>query len=238
MVPNRLLKQARELKGWSQARVARELGTDATTVSRWERGLFSPTPYFRERLCTLFHKNARELGLLETVDRSSGCESTIQARPAELCSQNEQKRRQEESEREQKMASCSSAWGESSDTFAYILRSAALYQRAHALWKEAYVRALLGENAQAYQLGEASLRVFEYLGHINALAVREWLNQQALVALPAASDDVPEEPSLPDLSEQSEPVSRSARRAGNFSLALMLIGSFWFLLSLGFPIGW
>ena len=53
MTPNRRLKQERELRGWSQAKVAEQIGTDATTVSRWERGLFSPTPYFRERLCTL-----------------------------------------------------------------------------------------------------------------------------------------------------------------------------------------
>src|SRR4051812_27900931 len=65
MTPNRRLKQARELRGWSQAKVAEQIGTDATTVSRWERGLFSPTPYFRERLCALFSKDAKELGLLE-----------------------------------------------------------------------------------------------------------------------------------------------------------------------------
>src|SRR5712664_2579036 len=67
MTPNRRLKQARELRGWSQAKVAEQIGTDATTVSRWERGMFFPTPYFRERLCALFEKNAEELGLLEAV---------------------------------------------------------------------------------------------------------------------------------------------------------------------------
>src|SRR5579859_2515037 len=66
MTPNRRLKQERELRGWSQAKVAEQIGTDATTVSGLERGLFSPTPYFRERLCLLFDKNAEELGLLES----------------------------------------------------------------------------------------------------------------------------------------------------------------------------
>nr|BBH87687.1 hypothetical protein KTC_24380 [Thermosporothrix sp. COM3] len=62
--PNHRLKRARELRGWSQAKVARLIGTDAATVSRWERGLFSPTPYFREKLCELFQTNADALGLL------------------------------------------------------------------------------------------------------------------------------------------------------------------------------
>lgn len=70
--PNRRLRQARELRGWSQAKVAEQIGTDATTVSRWERGLFSPTPYFREKLCQLFGKNAEELGLLDSGKEQSG----------------------------------------------------------------------------------------------------------------------------------------------------------------------
>jgi transcriptional regulator with XRE-family HTH domain len=70
MAQNYRLKQARELRGWSQAKVAELIGTDATTVSRWERGIFSPTPYFREKLCVLFEKNAEELGLLETSQPS------------------------------------------------------------------------------------------------------------------------------------------------------------------------
>lgn len=58
------LKYERELRGWSQAKVAEEIGTTARTVSRWEKGLALPYPYFRERLCTLFGKNAVELGLV------------------------------------------------------------------------------------------------------------------------------------------------------------------------------
>jgi transcriptional regulator with XRE-family HTH domain len=59
-----ILRQQRELRGWSQSRAAQELGTTPNTISAWERGLSLPSPYFREKLCALFAKNAQELGLL------------------------------------------------------------------------------------------------------------------------------------------------------------------------------
>src|SRR6266571_5379606 len=59
------LKYERMQRGWSQARVAELIGTDAGNVSRWERGRSSPSPYFRERLCRLYERNAQELGLLK-----------------------------------------------------------------------------------------------------------------------------------------------------------------------------
>ena len=58
------LKVERELHGWSQAKVAEAVGTNVRTVIRWEQGRSVPYPYYREQLCTLFGKNARELGLL------------------------------------------------------------------------------------------------------------------------------------------------------------------------------
>src|SRR5689334_14695987 len=61
-----ILRQERELRGWSQARTAQELGTTPNTISAWERGLSLPSPYFREKLCALLGKNAQELGLLPT----------------------------------------------------------------------------------------------------------------------------------------------------------------------------
>lgn len=74
MRPNTLLKRERELRGWSQARVADEIGTTAVNVGRWERGISTPYPHFREKLCQLFGKDARALGLLEndeiTVEHS------------------------------------------------------------------------------------------------------------------------------------------------------------------------
>jgi transcriptional regulator with XRE-family HTH domain len=202
MVPNRLLKQARELRGWSQAKVAREIGTDATTVSRWERGLFSPTPYFRERLCTLFGKNTEELGLLENIhqmrdyeERAAG--SALSPTATSLLELQEWQQREVHTgplahteplvhtgplvHTEPLLDPIPPRWSECTDTFTYILHSAAHDQQAHMLWKDAYVRALRGQHAEARQLGEASLRAFECIGHINAIAVREWLNQQAFL---------------------------------------------------------
>src|SRR5215469_1958526 len=65
------LKVERELRGWSQARVAEAVGTNVRTVIRWEQGQSAPYPYYREQLCSLFNKNARELGLLVQDDQAS-----------------------------------------------------------------------------------------------------------------------------------------------------------------------
>jgi uncharacterized membrane protein/transcriptional regulator with XRE-family HTH domain len=62
---NQLLKQERERRGWSQARVAEQIESDPGTISRWERGISSPSPFFRERLCQLYGKTTEELGLLD-----------------------------------------------------------------------------------------------------------------------------------------------------------------------------
>src|SRR5258707_3395654 len=61
---NEILKGEREQRGWSQARLAELIGTDAATVSRWERGYATPSPYFREHLCRLFEKRTEDLGFL------------------------------------------------------------------------------------------------------------------------------------------------------------------------------
>jgi transcriptional regulator with XRE-family HTH domain len=60
--PNLRLKHEREIRGWSQARVAQEIDTSVKNIGRWERGDSSPYPYFREKLCKLFDKSAEELG--------------------------------------------------------------------------------------------------------------------------------------------------------------------------------
>src|SRR5215831_2915156 len=65
------LKVERELRGWSQAKVAEAVGTNVRTVIRWEQGQSVPYPYYREQLCSLFRKNARELGLLGQNDQAS-----------------------------------------------------------------------------------------------------------------------------------------------------------------------
>ena len=70
------LRRAREMRGWSQEELARQVSTlaarmghqgvmlDVSTISRWERGLNAPGPFYRQLLCSLFDTNARELGLL------------------------------------------------------------------------------------------------------------------------------------------------------------------------------
>ena len=64
-IPNQRLKAERELRGWSQKYVAEQIGADHYYLSRWERGTISPSPYYRQKLCVLFGKNAQELGLLQ-----------------------------------------------------------------------------------------------------------------------------------------------------------------------------
>lgn len=65
------LKRERELRGWSQAKVASAIGTTPRTVHRWEHGQGVPYPYYREKLCALFGKNTEELGLLPEKDPES-----------------------------------------------------------------------------------------------------------------------------------------------------------------------
>ena len=45
--PNDRLRWARNLKGWSQAELAEQVGTSFEMVSRWERGVTVPSPYYR-----------------------------------------------------------------------------------------------------------------------------------------------------------------------------------------------
>jgi transcriptional regulator with XRE-family HTH domain/DNA polymerase III delta prime subunit len=60
----------RKLRGWSQAKLAEMIGGDTRSVNRWENGRTFPSPYFCEKLCEVFGKNAEELGLL-TEDTSN-----------------------------------------------------------------------------------------------------------------------------------------------------------------------
>jgi transcriptional regulator with XRE-family HTH domain len=61
--PRQRLSAERIRRRWSQLEVADQLGTTPGNVSRWERGLTSPGPYFRSKLCELFGRSAQELGL-------------------------------------------------------------------------------------------------------------------------------------------------------------------------------
>ncbi|HEV2656651.1 MAG TPA: NB-ARC domain-containing protein [Ktedonobacteraceae bacterium] len=67
MNPNQRLKHEREQRGWSQSKLAGLVGTNPATIGRWERGISLPYPFHRERLCELYGKDARELGLVEEI---------------------------------------------------------------------------------------------------------------------------------------------------------------------------
>ena len=75
------LKVERELRGWSQAKVAEAVGTNVRTVIRWEQRQSVPYPYYRNLLCELFAKNARELGLLEERDEPAPPDMRSPSRP-------------------------------------------------------------------------------------------------------------------------------------------------------------
>jgi transcriptional regulator with XRE-family HTH domain len=62
------LRYERARRSWSQADVAEKVGVDVKTVNRWEKGSRKPLPFYRQRLCQLFNKNAEEFGLLETIN--------------------------------------------------------------------------------------------------------------------------------------------------------------------------
>jgi tetratricopeptide (TPR) repeat protein/transcriptional regulator with XRE-family HTH domain len=61
--PRLKLTQARTEHKWSQQDVADLIGTTGLNVSRWERGITRPGPYFRAKLCKLFGKDPHELDL-------------------------------------------------------------------------------------------------------------------------------------------------------------------------------
>ena len=69
------LKQERELRAWTQSEVAERIGTTQVNVSRWEKGITIPGPYYRQKLGELFSKSVDELGLIppkaEEVDTSA-----------------------------------------------------------------------------------------------------------------------------------------------------------------------
>jgi tetratricopeptide (TPR) repeat protein/transcriptional regulator with XRE-family HTH domain len=69
--PRVLLTEARTERNWSQQEVADRIGTTHLNVSRWERGLTKPGPYFRGKLCLLFGKSEQELDLGSTPTSSS-----------------------------------------------------------------------------------------------------------------------------------------------------------------------
>jgi predicted ATPase/transcriptional regulator with XRE-family HTH domain len=71
--PNRQLRAARKERGWSQRQVADRIGAPLPlNVSRWENGTAFPSAYYIERLCHLFGKSVRELGLSQLEGETQG----------------------------------------------------------------------------------------------------------------------------------------------------------------------
>ncbi len=82
--PRMRLVEARMLRGWSQQEVAERLGTTHVNVSRWERGITKPNPYFRRKLCRLFGLTEEELDLAPTLPEGKETRGDgVTATPAE-----------------------------------------------------------------------------------------------------------------------------------------------------------
>jgi transcriptional regulator with XRE-family HTH domain len=52
--PQPTLRQLRQARGWTQEQVARWLGVNQVTVSKWEHGVAVPRVRTRQRLADLF----------------------------------------------------------------------------------------------------------------------------------------------------------------------------------------
>ena len=50
------LRAIRKRKGWSQERLARELGVSFQTIHRWETGKFEPSPLAQEKIDRLLER--------------------------------------------------------------------------------------------------------------------------------------------------------------------------------------
>jgi transcriptional regulator with XRE-family HTH domain len=60
------LRYERQLRGWSQAELARQIGAKAASeVSRWERGVVSPSRHYQQKLCEVLDLNAEELEFMD-----------------------------------------------------------------------------------------------------------------------------------------------------------------------------
>ncbi len=79
--PRERLSAERLRHRWSQLEVADQLGTTPGNVSRWERGITSPGPYFRSKLCELFGMSAHELGLTWAASEEYLAQSQILVGP-------------------------------------------------------------------------------------------------------------------------------------------------------------
>ncbi len=61
---SRRLKCEREQRGWTQSELAERVGTTQVNISRWEKGITVPGPYYRQKLGEIFGKSIQELDLI------------------------------------------------------------------------------------------------------------------------------------------------------------------------------
>ena len=80
--PNRQLQHERKLRGWSQQKVAAAIDTDEKRIGVWERGESTPSPFYRQKLCELYGKNAQELGFLDAVVPDDSQGESLHIQPA------------------------------------------------------------------------------------------------------------------------------------------------------------
>src|SRR5216683_552806 len=77
--PNKLLRAAREGRGWSQRDVAEHIGAPGyVLINRWENGSARPSPHYVQRLCKLFQATPKELGLLPAVAERNATAFSLQ----------------------------------------------------------------------------------------------------------------------------------------------------------------
>jgi transcriptional regulator with XRE-family HTH domain len=77
--PNHVLRQEREMRGWSQSRLAELIGANPNMISRWECGERGVDYIYQEKLCQLFEKNAIELGFMKEPETQEKALSEISA---------------------------------------------------------------------------------------------------------------------------------------------------------------
>ncbi|QBD78944.1 helix-turn-helix domain-containing protein [Ktedonosporobacter rubrisoli] len=85
--PRLRLTEARKNRGWSQKELADLIETTHVNISRWERGITRPSPFFRRKLSKLFGKTEEELDLHITQGNEGEEEPERTAEPAAGASQ-------------------------------------------------------------------------------------------------------------------------------------------------------
>ncbi|HKV57824.1 MAG TPA: NB-ARC domain-containing protein, partial [Ktedonobacteraceae bacterium] len=76
--PRTRLIEARKQRKLSQKQLAERLGTNYVNVSRWERGITRPGPYFQHKLVQLFGKTEEELDLAGEATVTATNSSTLE----------------------------------------------------------------------------------------------------------------------------------------------------------------